>query len=403
MNKILQNACLTFKYNQSLGRHGWLRLTPAYSVKIVELVLTRLNYRPQYILEPFSGTGTTELVCASKGIPSTAYDINPFLVWLAKVKTKIYHREIFTIFNNVVNDIMKNLPYVSPCQYPPIYNIDRWWNTKQLNYLARLKNAIWDKKESQVFDLLKIAFCRQIIELSNAAFNHISTSFKENNETSDGFTNDIGDLLFLKSCEMINNTLKEQPKADVFIKKQNSLNIPTDMINGYDTVITSPPYPNRISYIRELRPYMYWLDYLKTTTEASELDWTTVGGTWGAATSKLLGWESKTNLLPCFLLEIAEKINKVSNKSAQLMANYVLKYFDDMALHFQSIFQTIKSGGSIHYIVGNSSFYGYLIPSERIYQAILSQIGFQNITIVIVRKRNCNKNLYEYCISAIKP
>ena len=158
MNKILQNACLTFKYNQSLGRHGWLRLTPAYSVKIVELVLTRLNYRPQYVLEPFSGTGTTELVCASKGIPATAYDINPFLVWLAKVKTKIYHREIFTTFNNVVNDIMKNLPYVSPCQYPPIYNIDRWWNTKQLNYLARLKSAIWEKKESRVFDLLKIAF-----------------------------------------------------------------------------------------------------------------------------------------------------------------------------------------------------------------------------------------------------
>ncbi|WP_322490103.1 hypothetical protein [Chloroflexus sp.] len=37
-------------------------------------------------------------------------------------------------------------------------------------------------------------------------------------------------------------------------------------------VITSPPYPNRMSYIRELRPYMYWLGYLNNGRDAGELD-----------------------------------------------------------------------------------------------------------------------------------
>ena len=83
---INQNAQYTFKYNTSMGRHGWLRLTPAYSVRLVEEILSGLNYSPTCVLEPFSGTGTTELVCANNGISSFALEINPFLVWLGNTK-----------------------------------------------------------------------------------------------------------------------------------------------------------------------------------------------------------------------------------------------------------------------------------------------------------------------------
>lgn len=50
---ITQNAQYTFKYNSSLGRHGWLRLTPAYSVRLVEEILAELDYTPRCVMEPF--------------------------------------------------------------------------------------------------------------------------------------------------------------------------------------------------------------------------------------------------------------------------------------------------------------------------------------------------------------
>ena len=31
----------TFKYNTHIGRHGWLRLTPAYSVKLVRELIKK--------------------------------------------------------------------------------------------------------------------------------------------------------------------------------------------------------------------------------------------------------------------------------------------------------------------------------------------------------------------------
>ena len=37
-----QRADLTFKENLLRGRHGWLRLTPAFSVKVVHQILVEL-------------------------------------------------------------------------------------------------------------------------------------------------------------------------------------------------------------------------------------------------------------------------------------------------------------------------------------------------------------------------
>ena len=54
-----QRADYTFKYNKKLGRHGWLRLTPAYSVKLVDELMQDCS-SDSFILDPFSGTGTNE-------------------------------------------------------------------------------------------------------------------------------------------------------------------------------------------------------------------------------------------------------------------------------------------------------------------------------------------------------
>lgn len=132
--RINQNAQYTFKYNASMGRHGWLRLTPAYSVRLVEEILSDLNYSPTCVLEPFSGTGTTELVCANNGISSFALEINPFLVWLGNTKLETYSSKIIDEFLSVANTIMENIESYSPDELPPIYNIDRWWGETQADF-----------------------------------------------------------------------------------------------------------------------------------------------------------------------------------------------------------------------------------------------------------------------------
>ena len=86
---VQQRSDYTFKANRNLGRHGWLRLTPAYGVRLVEHLLSSVDTEA-IILDPFSGTGTTGLVAAERGNQAYAFDINPFLVWLGNAKYQNY-------------------------------------------------------------------------------------------------------------------------------------------------------------------------------------------------------------------------------------------------------------------------------------------------------------------------
>lgn len=397
--KINQNAQYTFKYNLSMGRHAWLRLTPAYSVRLVEEILSDFKCSPRCVMEPFSGTGTTELVCSNKGIPSFALEINPFLVWLGNTKLKIYSAEKIERFLATAHDLIAEIDSFTPMALPPIYNIQRWWGTQQAGFLAKLKAAINTITDTDIYQLHKVAFCRIVIDLSNAAFNHVSTSFKESDDSL--FSVDLAKETYLSICKMIAHGANIQPLISSEVLLHDARSIPKKYIGTYDTVITSPPYPNRISYIRELRPYMYWMDYLENSDQASELDWQAIGGTWGKATSLLATWESNREL-PQYVYDIAGKISNADNKSAGLMANYVLKYFEDMKAHLTAVYSGLAPKGKVFYIIGNSSFYGVTVPSERIYIDIMHEIGFINAEYKIVRKRNCKKQLYEFVVSAQK-
>ncbi len=398
-NGIKQNAHYTFKYNAALGRHGWLRLTPAYSVRLVEEILAKLDYSPRCVLDPFSGTGTTGLVCANRGVPSLALEINPFLVWLGNTKLAIYPNDKVAAFLSVAKQLMQNIESYVPVAQPPIYKICRWWGARQVDFLARVKAAFRTIQDEAIAQLLAIAFCRVVIEFSNASFNHVSTSFGD--PTDAPFSTDVAKATFLSVCEMVADGASSSPQAPSKVIAHDSRSIPAECIGKYDTVITSPPYPNRISYIRELRPYMYWLDYLKTSEQASDLDWRAIGGTWGRATSLLGTWESRRTL-PHYVYDIGETIAGANNKSAALMANYVLKYFEDMQEHLSSAYAGLSHQGSAFYIIGNSNFYGITVPAEKIYADMMNACGFVNVKVRVVRKRNCNRQLYEFIVSGKK-
>src|SRR3972149_8944914 len=84
--QLRQRADYTYKFNAKTGRHGWLRLTPAYSLKIVEELIVGHD-QVLRIFDPFCGTGTTALSAAYHGHEGVTIDINPFLLWLAQAKT----------------------------------------------------------------------------------------------------------------------------------------------------------------------------------------------------------------------------------------------------------------------------------------------------------------------------
>lgn len=408
MMKALVNSRddFTFKHNLEHGRHGWLRLTPAYSIKVVHQILDS-HPEIKYVLDPFSGTGTTGLVCGERGLNCDLLEINPFLVWFGRVKTTNYRSTQLIEAKESIHEVIEQVRENNPTNLwiPSISDIDRWWTEGRRNLLARIYRAINDTfvEDSPVKDLLLVAFCRCIIEWSNAAFNHQSMSFKEQqNSLFDYFDYNEEDLLltgFINIASKVIDTGAQTIEGHVEVIQADSRHIPKPKDAQYDGVITSPPYPNRMSYIRELRPYMYWLEYLSEAREAGELDWQAIGGTWGIATSWIGRW--KPNGITVNYPAFTEMIQAIASQN-QLLANYVHKYFIDITLHLDSLFPYVASGGKVFYIVGNSKFYQTLVPVEEIYAALLQNVGFINVKITPLRKRNSKKELYEFIVSAEK-
>ena len=184
--KLSQRSELTFKHNRQHGRHGWLRLTPAYSVRLVEQILQESGERAEVVFDPFSGTGTTALCAAYRGKTGIATDINPFLIWLANAKARSYDAAAIASFQHAAQLAAQSAssPASPLVERPALSNIERWWRPAALTFLLRLKAAI-DTHEVGDATLLKVAFCRTMMKLSNAAFNHQSMSFRAPADTAD--------------------------------------------------------------------------------------------------------------------------------------------------------------------------------------------------------------------------
>jgi hypothetical protein len=400
---------LTHKGNLKETRYGWLRLTPAFSVHLVNDLLDREPEAPGAILDPFGGTGTTALVCAERGLPSLTADINPFLVWLISVKTARYSTadiddlcqaaaEVDAAIRNEAGEVE---------WLPALHQIEKWWDPTTLHALGRamahLKVA---KVSSKVSNLLRLAFCRTLIARASVSFGHQSMSFKKKKEGEKALS--AGELVGLTSdawnvaIEMIGSSarsvISQLPQVELCDARHSAKGFGEEQIGR---VITSPPYPNRMSYIRELRPYMYWLGYLSDGRAAGELDWQAIGGTWGCATSNVGKWTpSEPRLIP--YLGFSEILERIDERSG-LLSRYVHKYFFDMLEHVSVMRQTVAPGGALHYIVGNSKFYDVLLPVEQIYAGMFEEAGFTNVEVQTIRKRSSKRELFEFVVSARQP
>jgi hypothetical protein len=397
---------LTFRANAGATRYGWLRLTPAYSVHLVAALLDHHASDGARVLDPYCGTGTTALVCAERGIPCTTTDINPFLVWLARAKTARYEPAELEAFGEASASVEAAIrgPGGEPEWRPALHRIDRWWDEPTLHALARAMAAIRAANvPAAAADLLRLAFCRVLIARASVSFGHQSMSFKRRVAAEAHLPADrlialaagewtaAADALAASAATPIDAV----PRAIEADARDPGAALGGERVG---CVITSPPYPNRMSYVRELRPYMYWLGYLADGRAAGELDWRAIGGTWGCATSNVGKWTPPVprpvpyHGFDAILERIAER--------SDVLSRYVHKYFHDMDGHVAALADVLAPGATVHYIVGNSKFYDVLVPVERIYAGLFARHGLTDVRVETIRKRSSKRELFEFLVSA---
>lgn len=394
-----QSQRYTFRGNLRASRHAWLRLTPAYSLHVVRELLGRRKASDLPVLDPFCGTGTTALACAELGVRCDTIELNPFLVWLARAKVRTYSRAELAKGERALERMTRAArsqrgarPWV-----PALHNIERWWEPETLAALGRAYAEIRELRGPGA-DIARLAFCRALIQTSNASFRHQSMSFQKARTNTAPRVAEALEAAFFPIAKAAGEGLSARRQRVVPGDSRDAARLLGKQ--RYSMLITSPPYANRMSYIRELRPYMYWLGFLDDARSAGNLDWNAIGGTWGIATSNLMSWEAPRTRLA--LRGFSQLVARIHDESP-LLARYVERYAHDMSRHLASVSRVIAPGGTVHYIVGNSKFYDVVVPVEKLFAAELRALGFSRVKIDVLRKRTSKPELFEFAVSGQKP
>jgi hypothetical protein len=275
---------------------------------------------------------------------------------------------------------------------PRIRNVTRWWSSTVLKKLVALHLSLATASlPDDRISFLKLATASILIEVSNALHNHPSLSFaRVAREDAPVFER------FLEQVEMMVDDLERfpqvRPQALILQGNSKCLEQVLPANSAFDAVITSPPYPNRYSYARETRPQMFYLGFIQDGREVGELEVEAIGGTWGKATSVLNDhFEYHSPAVKEALRGIPERIGQHSH----LMQNYVIKYFNDIEQHLQSLRPFLRGGVPLAYVIGNSKFYRIDLPSDEVLADIVEANGFRVVSIERMRRRNSKSGLYE--------
>jgi hypothetical protein len=408
INRPVKSVTFQGKLDQPI--HRWYRLTPSFSpVLALDIARHFAIGEDDLVLDPFSGVGTVPLCMKYQGVPAWSVEINPYLRFVSRVKTRSYPdrapiRRALGEFVRSYRQACSSLPGVREAgRYiqeheaflPRISRPERWWSAGNLMQLMCLKQTFLTLDlEPKISDLIKLGILAILVPVSNARHNHVSLTFADDPLE----TRDVASLLEAKLDEIAADldAVSSRPRAEVEVFEGNSKELgsalPPRSGRRPTAVITSPPYPNRFSYARETRPHLFFFDFVDQAGAVGQLETEAIGGTWGKATSVLAeGVTLRNEFLRALMADYLRNVDG----GHELMANYVKKYFNDMFEHAGQIALFCADRCRLAYVIGNSTFYGNPLPSDEILAAIFGHFGFTLAGINRMRKRQSKSGLYE--------
>lgn len=404
----------TFLAGLSASVHRWFRLTPSFGPDLVRKMLADMETDDEHtVLDPFSGAGTTVIESKMQGIRSIGFEINPLLHFVCETSTcwNLRPAELESAFLEIAADFKAEQARLASkdihtigIPLPSIHNLFRWWRKDVLKDLLIVREAI----ERVCADSSQRAFFRLSLagvlvpDLTNVTLGRLQLHFINRN----AHDIDVWPTFEAHARRMLDDMAGipgEKRKVESRVLMIDSTSDDVLKVEGkVDRVVTSPPYPNRYSYVWNTRPHLFLLNLFRSARQASELDRLTIGGTWGTATSMLIKGvrEPEYPVIESEVVPVARQIRRNDN----LMANYLVHYFNRLARQILSQDRILAPEARCAYVVGCSELKGVYVETDVLLAKVFEglKIGFKVDRIERIRRRHSGKDLHESIVYVSK-
>ncbi|MBI3578577.1 MAG: DNA methyltransferase [Ignavibacteriales bacterium] len=396
--------------------HTWYQFVLGYPPHLIRYYVYKFSISPDdLVLDPFCGTGTTNVECKKLGIDSLGLEANPVVFFASKVKTNWQHSssDLRQAFRDVIGSASSTLDkfglpedvslFVHPqkgksLSIEPSLTEDQravlpkdFISPKPLRRVLILKECIERVSDEKIKDVLLLALANLVVNhAGNVAFGPeiYTTKPKKDAPVLDYFYRLVDRMICDLDSQPPMNGNAEIIHGDA---RQISDYFPNHF-GQVNFIITSPPYPNEKDYTRTTRLESVVLGLISSKQGLRALK----NQLLRSNSRNIFVTDNDQDYVKSFdsITRIAKEVEekriylKKTSGFEKLYHKIVKHYFGGMYRHLESLKPLLAPNARIAYVVGDQmSFFRTHIPTAKILAEIAESLGYKVEEIELWRTR----------------
>lgn len=367
-------------HDDSILTHGLHWYPSAFPPELPRWLIQKYSQPGEWVLDPFAGSGATNVEALLAGRHSVGVDIDPFARMLSSVKTTPLQTRMLNDCKRWLEEQIAQYTPPSPEQFPSFPFRDCWFEQGVIEELTFLKGRVealrenplsrTDKPEADRFIALFQILLSSIVRTVSSADDQ-SVQTVTNKQRGESVA--VGDGLnaFLNTMEAQIPQLVEfshrYPKGiQTIIPDDNDARAIKFPDNTFDCALTSPPCINAVDYPQTHQLEIYWLGIERASL--APLKRLHIG------TETV--WQSEYHYLHrTGFPDVDDLLSRIFDKDPR--RSYILyKFLMDMRENLLEVQRVLKPSARYVIVLGDTRIRGFVVQPWKYLREIARQVGY---------------------------
>ncbi len=388
---------VNFSTNTDVPYHQWFTYREGFAGKLITELISMSGALPgECIIDPFCGSGTTNVVAALNGYDTLGLDVNPMSAYISNAKVDHYLQSDL----DTLSDHIKNLKSFNRYNYKNKYeDIKKYFQEDIYQELIRIKTYIDSLPDSKAKTIMTVAFNSIVIDCSDRKRDGNGLKKRPTKVTN-------VEKHFINKVTLIASdiaSVKPAAGASGYCVYNSAYNLYEEYTRLFNSktvgaIIFSPPYANSFDYFESYKLELVFGDYADGIKGINALRKKAVrsfiGGSVQYTCDKYVDLIAKEieDAIP-----LKEQETGKRDTRTRKVPNMIRGYFSDMRETIKQCSLTLSSGKKTYIVVDQSAYCGKIVPTDLLLAYFGELEGFEVGRIIECRKaRTSTQQLNKY-------
>lgn len=394
--------------------HDWYNFVLGFTPSFPQYMLKRENISAangDIVLDPFGGSGTTQLVCKLNGIKSYGIDANDFMVFAAskKLDWSLNPQTVSTIRDEIVIIYTQEILAIDWDNTDALHDrancirveaLDkRYISDKPLIKIELLRSAVNRLNcESRYKEFFSFAIASILVPVSNVKYGpgFGIGKIKEDFDVLATFNKKLDMMIKDLSCVTAE---QKSTFSDTLLGDSRQLSQYIEP-NSISLIITSPPYPGDHEYTKHSKLELIFQGYATDLASFRTIKKRMIRG----STTNIYRNDNERSKVEDIIeiSEVTDEVDKRLQKDGatsgfeKLYTKLIWEYFGGMYNALEESLKVLKPGGKIALLVSDSHAFKMVhIQTAELLKKVGEKAGFVNAEILLWQNKPSTSHRYQ--------